>query len=162
MSQPLLVRQQGPVAILSINDVPMNRMSLEFMDQLEMEVDRIAGDPSTSDRRPYAGSSPQRHARDLAVLDRVDGDGLEGVGAGGAGDALVIHDDTVDDDAAQDLGVVVRMVGEEFRIARADGIATAFHHVALEVGHHSVLAEEGGHGGCIMRVVGRELLRDEF
>jgi len=34
MSQPLLVRQQGPVAIFSINDAAMNRMSLEFMDQL--------------------------------------------------------------------------------------------------------------------------------
>lgn len=46
MNEPLLVRRQGAVAILSINDAPMNRMSLEFMDDLEKEVDRIAGDAS--------------------------------------------------------------------------------------------------------------------
>lgn len=46
MSSPLLVRQEGPVAILSINDAPMNRMSLEFMDELETVVHRIAQDAS--------------------------------------------------------------------------------------------------------------------
>jgi len=41
---PLLVRRDGAVETLVINDAPRNRMRLEFMDALEAEVERIAGD----------------------------------------------------------------------------------------------------------------------
>lgn len=43
---PLLLERQGPVAIVSINDAPYNRMSLAFIDELEMLVDQIAADDS--------------------------------------------------------------------------------------------------------------------
>lgn len=43
---PLLVTKEGPVTILSINDAPINRMSLEFMDELEKKVNEIALDES--------------------------------------------------------------------------------------------------------------------
>jgi len=41
---PLLVEREGAVATLVINDAPRNRMTLEFMDALEVEVERLAGD----------------------------------------------------------------------------------------------------------------------
>jgi enoyl-CoA hydratase/carnithine racemase len=41
---PLLVQRDGPVETLVINDAPRNRMGLEFMDALEAEVERLAGD----------------------------------------------------------------------------------------------------------------------
>jgi enoyl-CoA hydratase/carnithine racemase len=41
----LLVDRDGPVETLTINDAPRNRMSLEFMDALEAEIERLAGDP---------------------------------------------------------------------------------------------------------------------
>ena len=44
MSDPLLVERRGAVAIVSVNDAPYNRMTLEFMDQLEKTVDEIARD----------------------------------------------------------------------------------------------------------------------
>jgi len=40
----LLVERDGPVETLVINDAPRNRMSLEFMDALEIEVERLAQD----------------------------------------------------------------------------------------------------------------------
>lgn len=43
---PLLLQRDGAVETLSINDAPRNRMSLEFMDALEAEIDRIATDSS--------------------------------------------------------------------------------------------------------------------
>lgn len=43
---PLLVERDGAVATLVINDAPRNRMSLDFMDALEVEVARIASDAS--------------------------------------------------------------------------------------------------------------------
>lgn len=43
---PLLVERDGAVETLVINDAPRNRMSLEFMDALEREVQRLANDPS--------------------------------------------------------------------------------------------------------------------
>ena len=43
---PLVVERDGAVETLVINDAPRNRMSLEFMDALEAEVDRLAKDPS--------------------------------------------------------------------------------------------------------------------
>ncbi len=46
MSTALLEQRDGAVAILSINDAPYNRMSLEFMDELEVAIDNIAGDDS--------------------------------------------------------------------------------------------------------------------
>lgn len=46
MSDPLLLERRGPVAIISINDAPYNRMTLEFMDQLERTVDELANDTS--------------------------------------------------------------------------------------------------------------------
>ena len=42
---PLLVQRDGAVEILTINDPPRNRMSLAFMDSLESEIARVAGDP---------------------------------------------------------------------------------------------------------------------
>ncbi|MBJ38125.1 MAG: crotonase [Gammaproteobacteria bacterium] len=44
MTEPLLAETDGAVRILSLNDAPMNRMSLEFMDALEAEVNAIAED----------------------------------------------------------------------------------------------------------------------
>ena len=44
MSEPLLLTREGAVAIVAINDAPYNRMSLDFMDQLENLVENIAGD----------------------------------------------------------------------------------------------------------------------
>ena len=41
---PLIVERDGAVETLVINDAPRNRMSLEFMDALEAEVERLAGD----------------------------------------------------------------------------------------------------------------------
>lgn len=41
---PLLIERDGPVETLVINDAPRNRMSLEFMDALEVEVERLAND----------------------------------------------------------------------------------------------------------------------
>ncbi len=42
MSEPLLFTREDAIAIVSINDAPYNRMSLEFMDELEVLVDEIA------------------------------------------------------------------------------------------------------------------------
>ncbi len=44
MSEPLLVERRGPVAIVSINDAPYNRMTLEFMDSLELLMAELAKD----------------------------------------------------------------------------------------------------------------------
>ena len=46
MPEPLLLERQDAVAIISINDAPYNRMSLEFIDRLEVAVDELAGDRS--------------------------------------------------------------------------------------------------------------------
>jgi enoyl-CoA hydratase len=43
-NEPLLLERQDAVAIVSINDAPYNRMSLDFIDRLEVIVDEIAGD----------------------------------------------------------------------------------------------------------------------
>ncbi len=43
---PLLVEQDGTVTTLTINDAPWNRMSLEFMDELEVVVDKLSLDKS--------------------------------------------------------------------------------------------------------------------
>ena len=43
---PLLVERDEGVATLIINDEPMNRMSLAFMDELEIAVERLSGDSS--------------------------------------------------------------------------------------------------------------------
>ncbi len=43
---PLLIQRTGAVETLVINDPPRNRLSLEFMDALEVEIDRLASDPS--------------------------------------------------------------------------------------------------------------------
>jgi enoyl-CoA hydratase len=42
---PLLVEHDGAVETILINDAPRNRMGLEFMDALEVEIERVAGDP---------------------------------------------------------------------------------------------------------------------
>jgi enoyl-CoA hydratase len=46
MPEPLLFTREDAIAIVSINDAPYNRMSLEFMDKLEVLVDEIAEDGS--------------------------------------------------------------------------------------------------------------------
>ena len=46
MSEPLLVTRDDAITIISINDAPYNRMSLEFMDELEVLVNEIAEDDS--------------------------------------------------------------------------------------------------------------------
>lgn len=43
---PLLLKKDGAVATISINDAPWNRMSMEFMNDLEALVDELAGDKS--------------------------------------------------------------------------------------------------------------------
>jgi enoyl-CoA hydratase len=42
----LLIERDGPVETLVINDPPRNRLGLDFMDALEVEVARVADDPS--------------------------------------------------------------------------------------------------------------------
>ena len=44
MTEPLLVERRGAVTIVSINDAPFNRMTLEFMDKLEATVDALTTD----------------------------------------------------------------------------------------------------------------------
>ncbi len=44
MNEALLLNHQDPVAIISINDAPYNRMTLEFMNELEVLVREIAED----------------------------------------------------------------------------------------------------------------------
>lgn len=44
MSEPLLFTREDAIAIISINDAPYNRMSLQFMDKLEVLVNEIAED----------------------------------------------------------------------------------------------------------------------
>jgi enoyl-CoA hydratase/carnithine racemase len=46
VSEPLLLTRKDAVAIISINDAPYNKMSPEFMDQLEVLVNDIAQDDS--------------------------------------------------------------------------------------------------------------------
>lgn len=43
-SEALIIEKDGPVETISINDAPRNRMSLDFMDALEAEIERLAGD----------------------------------------------------------------------------------------------------------------------
>jgi enoyl-CoA hydratase/carnithine racemase len=45
-SPPLLLERDGAVATIIINDAPMNRMGLEFMDELEGRADELATDKS--------------------------------------------------------------------------------------------------------------------
>ena len=42
MGESLLVEQLGAVAKLTLNDPPFNRMSLDFMDELEQQVAEIS------------------------------------------------------------------------------------------------------------------------
>lgn len=44
-ASPLVVERDGAVETLVINDAPRNRIGLAFMNALEAEVERIAGDP---------------------------------------------------------------------------------------------------------------------
>jgi enoyl-CoA hydratase len=46
VTQPFLLERQDAVAIISINDAPYNRMTLDFIDQLETLVEEIAADQS--------------------------------------------------------------------------------------------------------------------
>lgn len=46
MTQALLLDRQESIAIISINDAPYNRMSLEFMDELETLVEELTNDDS--------------------------------------------------------------------------------------------------------------------
>ncbi len=46
MSEPILFERRDAVAIISINDAPYNRMTLEFMDKLETLIDELAVDSS--------------------------------------------------------------------------------------------------------------------
>jgi len=42
----LILERDGPVAVIINNDAPMNRMTLEFIDQLEQAITQLAGDKS--------------------------------------------------------------------------------------------------------------------
>ena len=42
MTEPLLVTFDDAVAIISVNDAPYNRMTLDFVDRLETQVDELA------------------------------------------------------------------------------------------------------------------------
>ncbi len=46
MSEALIVERKGRVATLTNNDAPYNRMSLDFMDQLEVAIEELAADDS--------------------------------------------------------------------------------------------------------------------
>ncbi len=43
---PLLLQRDGPVAIITNNDAPMNRMTLEFIDALEEQIPLLGADDS--------------------------------------------------------------------------------------------------------------------
>ncbi len=45
MSEPLLIETLGAVTRLTINDAPFNRMSLDFMDELDNQVTKISNSP---------------------------------------------------------------------------------------------------------------------
>ena len=45
-SAPLLLERDGGVATVIINDAPRNRMGLEFMDELERQIEELASDKS--------------------------------------------------------------------------------------------------------------------
>jgi len=47
MPDPIIVHQEDAVTVLSINDAPYNRMSLDFMDHLEELIQEISDTPST-------------------------------------------------------------------------------------------------------------------
>ncbi len=42
----LILQRDGPVAIIINNDAPMNRMTLEFIDELELVLPELAEDKS--------------------------------------------------------------------------------------------------------------------
>ena len=44
--QALILERDGPVAIITNNDAPMNRMTLEFIDALELTIPALAQDKS--------------------------------------------------------------------------------------------------------------------
>lgn len=46
MTEPLLLNRENAVAIISVNDIPYNRMTLAFVDRLETVVNEIADDDS--------------------------------------------------------------------------------------------------------------------
>jgi len=46
MPEPLLLERRGAVAIISINDAPYNRMTLEYIDELEALLKNLATDNS--------------------------------------------------------------------------------------------------------------------
>lgn len=46
MNEPLLFERDGPIAVVTINDAPLNRMTIGFIDRLEEVVAEIAADPS--------------------------------------------------------------------------------------------------------------------
>ena len=44
-SEPLLIERDGGVLTLTNNDAPINRMTFEYMDALEVAVNEAASDP---------------------------------------------------------------------------------------------------------------------
>ena len=40
MSEPFLLERQGAVAIISINDAPLNRMTVDYIDELEVLLEK--------------------------------------------------------------------------------------------------------------------------
>ncbi len=46
MSKALIIERRGRVAIIINNDAPYNRMSLDFIDELEVAIDQLAKDDS--------------------------------------------------------------------------------------------------------------------
>jgi enoyl-CoA hydratase/carnithine racemase len=44
--KPFLYTREGGLAILSINDAPWNKMTLEFMDELETLIPKLKEDSS--------------------------------------------------------------------------------------------------------------------
>ncbi len=52
---PLILERDGHVATVIINDPPRNRMTLEFMDELERVVDEFSVDKSVRAIRDHGG-----------------------------------------------------------------------------------------------------------
>jgi enoyl-CoA hydratase/carnithine racemase len=72
--QPLIVEQDGAVTTITINDAPWNRMTLEFMDELEALVDKLRVD--TSVRAIVITAAGDEHfsvGMDLKQLGTLDG-----------------------------------------------------------------------------------------
>src|ERR1051326_162767 len=90
-------------------------------------------------------------AGDQPVAERVDGDDLELLAAGGADHQLVIHHAVADGDAVFQNRLVLRKLREGLGIAGLDRGARGFRGRAAQSGNHAILGEKIHIGVEILR-----------